>query len=89
MTHGITITLPNGKTARVTKTEGDHTTIESPEPSPPGSTVRGRIQGIKCEFELKVRNCKKVGDSFFIDGRARNATREMKEYLKALEAPDA
>lgn len=88
MAHEIRISLPSGNTARITETDGDRTTIESPEPSPPGSTVRGRIDGVQCEFELKVRNCRKDGDFFYIDGRTRNATREMKECLKAGVAPD-
>ena len=76
------ITLPTGDTAYVELSDGDKTTIASPLPSPPGSTVKGTISGVQAEFQLKVRNCKKKGDFFFIDGRTMNATREMRAALK-------
>lgn len=77
----IVMTLPSGAAASIVETDGDKTLIRTPEPSPPGSTVRGRIPGVACEFQLKVRNCKKDGESFLIDGRVKNATREMKQFL--------
>lgn len=77
----IEMTLPSGALATLVESDGDKSLIRSPEPSPPGSTVRGKIAGISCEFQLKVRNCKKDGDGFLIDGRVRNATREMKQFL--------
>lgn len=81
MTTPITMTLTSGEAATVIETDGDKTVIRSPNPSPPGSTVRGRFEGVACEFQLKVRNCKKDGEAFLIDGRVRNATREMKQFL--------
>ncbi len=81
MTMHKTMTLSTGGAASIVETDGDKTVIRSPSPSPPGSTVRGRFEGVACEFQLKVRNCKKDGDSFLIDGRVRNATREMKQFL--------
>ncbi len=77
----ISIHLPSSQLAFVAETDGDKTTIHSPEPAPPGATVRGRIDNVAVEFQLKVRNCKKVGDVFVIDGRLRNATRKMKAAL--------
>lgn len=77
----LSLTLPDGRLAHIESTDGDKTAIMSPQPSPPGSTVRARLEGVACEFQLKVRNCRKVGDLFLIDGRVRNATREMKAAL--------
>ncbi len=77
----IAITLPDGQLAHIESTDGDKTTILSPLPSPPGSTVRGRVDGVACEFQLKVRNCRKIDGVFLIDGRLRNATREIKAVL--------
>ncbi len=82
----IDMTLPGGEAASVIETDGDKTTIRSPLPSPPGSTVRAKIEGVSCEFQLKVRNCKKDGDGFVIDGRVKNATREMKQFLTGKES---
>lgn len=77
----IAIILPDGQLAHIESTDGDKTALLSPLPSPPGSTVRGRIEGVGCEFQLKVRNCRKVDGVFLIDGRLRNATREIKAVL--------
>jgi hypothetical protein len=75
------MTLRSGAAATIVETDGDKSLIRSPQPSPPGSTVHARILGVTCEFQLKVRNCKKDGDAFLIDGRVKNATREMKQFL--------
>lgn len=80
------MTLLSGAQATIVETDGDKTLIRTPEPSPPGSTVRARISGVSCEFQLKVRNCKKEGDTFLIDGRVKNATREMKQFLGQVAA---
>jgi len=77
----LEITLLSGKLAQLLRSDGDKTSILSPESSPPGSTVRGRIADMNIEFQLKVRNCIKRDDSFEIDGRVMNATRPMKERL--------
>lgn len=77
----IEMTLQSGASASIVETDGDKSLIRSREPSPPGSTVRARIAGVTCEFQLKVRNCRKDGDAFLIDGRVKNATREMKQFL--------
>ena len=79
----IEFLLTSGKKAHVEASDGDKTTISSPDPSPPGSIVRGNIQGVACAIQLKVRNCRKKGELFFIDGRLQNATRELKTRLNA------
>jgi hypothetical protein len=77
----LEITLPSGNVALLLRSDGDKTSILSPEPAPPGSTVRGRIIDMSVEFQLKVRNCIKRESAFEIDGRVMNATRPMKERL--------
>lgn len=76
------LTLTTGEAAEIVTTDGDKTEIRSPRPSPPGSTVRAKVEGVACEFQLKVRNCKKSGEHFLIDGRIQNATRELKTALR-------
>jgi hypothetical protein len=83
-----TMTLPSGGAAYVTATDGHKTTISSPEPSPPGSVVRARVEGLGTEFQLKVRNCYRSGEAFVIEGRMQNATREMKAWLVGV-SPEA
>ncbi len=79
----IAFTLKSGGVAHIELSDGDRTTISSPTPSPPGSTVRGRMSKIACELQLKVRNCKKKGELFYIDGRLQNASKELKALLTA------
>ena len=78
--------LSGGEKGRIVKTDGLFVTVESPRPFPPGAPVKADIEGIACKFEFKVRNCKKTGEVFTIDGRSRNATRELLAHLKSLEA---
>jgi hypothetical protein len=73
--------LKDGSLAEVVQSDGDKTTIRSPLPSPPGSTVRGTVTGLTGEFQLKVRSCKKEEGAFVIDGRAQNATRAIRAWL--------
>jgi hypothetical protein len=82
MSQLLVVSLVNGASARVTLSDGDRTTIESTISSPPGSTLRGQIEGISCEFQLKVRSCRKTGEKFTIDGRVINASRQMRETLR-------
>jgi len=78
----INFTLPDGQPAHIESSDGDKTTVACPVPSPPGSLVRGRIETVACELQLKVRNCKKKGELFYIDGRLQNATRELKAHIQ-------
>ena len=61
--------------------DGDATTILSPQASPPGSTVVATLEGVSRELELKVKNCKRDGELFRIDGRLRNAPKEVRDRL--------
>ena len=80
-TAAVLITLRSGQVARLVSIDGDKVAILSPEPAPPGATVRGQVSEVSTEFELKVRNCVKGSHGFDIDGRLRNATRPMKARL--------
>lgn len=78
----LTLVLKSGKAASLVQSDGDKTVILSPESSPPGSTVEGRIEGISVAFQLKVKSCQRIGEHFSISGRTQNATKEMRERLK-------
>jgi len=80
------IALKTGELAELVTLQGDKATLASPLPSPPGSTVQCAVhqdQVFVGDFQLKVNRCRKVGDLFHIDGRIRNATREVKAELEA------
>jgi hypothetical protein len=78
---GHPLTLQNGQRAEVVASDGDATIILSPAASPPGSTVVGRLEGIDFDLQLKVKSCKRDGGAFRIEGRLRNASREVRERL--------
>jgi hypothetical protein len=75
------LVLQNGQRAEVLESDGDTTAISSPTASPPGSTVVGRLEGIDFDLQLKVKSCKREGDAFRIEGRLRNASREVRDRL--------
>lgn len=77
----LAITLRQGKTAFLIETDGDKTVVASPIPSPPGSTLAGTIEGAAAELQVKVKNCRREGELFRIEGRLRNATRELLDRL--------
>ncbi|MCH2110896.1 MAG: hypothetical protein MK135_16380 [Polyangiaceae bacterium] len=75
-------TLDSGEPGQVTQAVGQRITLTSPRPFPPGATVRARIKGVACPLEVKVRNCRKVGELFETQGSTQNATRELLAWLK-------
>lgn len=83
----VRIVLHSGQVATLVSINGDKVAIQSPEPAPPGATVRGSVATVPTEFELKVRNCVKNGQYFNIDGRLRNATRPLKALLSEGKLP--
>ncbi len=83
----IPFTLRSGKLARILSTNLERVSIESPESSPPGSTVAGLIEGVSCEFQMKVQKCRRVGEVFQLDGRLQNATKELRARLLRIEEP--
>lgn len=78
---GHPIVLKNGKRAEVVQSDGDNTIILSPQASPPGSTVVATLEGVSRELELKVKSCKREGELYRIEGRLRNAPKEIRDRL--------
>lgn len=78
----LLITLQDGQTARLVRHDAKKTAIHSPGSFPPGATARGTVTGCAAPFELKVRDCRRDGDGFLIEGRTQNATRELNALLK-------
>lgn len=80
----LELTLKTGEPARLVQAAGDKLSIESPLSSPPGSTVYATVEGVACEFQLKVQRCRKLNETHYqIDGRLRNATRELQAKIQA------
>lgn len=79
----LPILLTDNTPAYLVSHDEKRTTIKSRASFPPGATAKGTIDGVSAPFELKVRNCRKVEDWFFIDGRTQNATRELSAVLKS------
>lgn len=77
----LPITLRQGGTAFLVETDGDKTVVASPLPSPPGSTLAATVEDVAGELQVKVKSCRKDGELFRIEGRLRNATRELRERL--------
>jgi hypothetical protein len=77
----VHIVLRQGGVARILESDGDRTVVISPVPSPPGSTFVGSVEGSSGELQLKVKNCRRVEEGFRIEGRLRNATRELRERV--------
>jgi hypothetical protein len=85
---GLHFTLLSGKPAQVIAHSGKTTVLSSPESGPPGSTVRGEVDGISGPLEVKVRSCKRTQDGVFrIEGRLQNARKELLAVLTPL--PDS
>ncbi len=84
MTHKLT--LKNGEHAEIVASDGDTTTLLCPFASAPGSTVSGQLDGIDFELQLKVKRCRREGELFRIEGRLRNAAREVRERLTGQSA---
>lgn len=71
---------------RVLSFDGARIVVQSPRSSPPGSTLRGRIEGVSAELSIKVHNCRltsKEPEAFTVTGRLQNATRELLEVLRS------
>lgn len=83
----LDIHLTRGGTAHLLEIEGDRATLSSPIASPPGSTLTGTVPGVATELQLKVKSCKRDGNRFRIEGRLRNATRELRDRLRNAAAP--
>ena len=84
----IRILLKPTGTAEVIELDGMLTALMASVPSPPGSTIRGTIEGGTQSYIVKVRGCRKQDDStdedprFRIEGRFVNLSRAAKTRLE-------
>ena len=63
--------------------DGDRITVRSSTPSAPGSRPEGTLAG-GGRFWIKVARCRREGDTFVIDGRLLDATRETRAEIQGL-----
>jgi hypothetical protein len=85
-TLNVPLTLANGGAAAIVENQGDHVTVRSSVPSPPGSSLALSHQGLA--VIVKVRGCKRLDDSalpFRIEGRLVSLTRAGREQLFGAE----
>jgi|GEM_PF-1773689 len=75
--------LSSGEVGALLSTDGDKATLECPKAFPHGSTVSALLEGSEFHLVLKVFRCKKVGESYRIDGRLKNVSRAFKATLFA------
>jgi hypothetical protein len=78
----VPLTLANGGAAAIVENQGDHVTVRSSVPSPPGSSLALSHQGLA--LVVKVRGCKRIDESplpFRIEGRLVSLTRAGREQL--------
>ncbi len=85
MSEAIEIRFPGfgvGTLARVNKLE---MAVVADFSAPPGRPLKGRFEAALLETELKVRGSRKLPDGrFLIEGRIRNQTCELRDYLASL-----
>jgi hypothetical protein len=78
----VALTLARGGAAAIVENQGDHVTVHSSAPSPPGSTLALDHQGLP--VLVKVRGCKRINEGelpFRIEGRLVSLTRAAREQL--------
>jgi hypothetical protein len=78
----VPVTVASGGVAAIVEAEGDHVTVRSSVPSPPGSTLALTHEGLS--LQVKVRGCKRLDDGelpFRIEGRFVSLTRALREQL--------
>jgi len=78
----VPVELASGGPACLIESSGDHVTVRSAKPSPPGSTLALVHQGLA--LQVKVRGCKRVAADdmpFRIEGRFVSLTRASREQL--------
>jgi hypothetical protein len=90
----VPLTLANGGgAAAIVENQGDHVTVRSSVPSPPGSTLalvhHAQETQPALAVQVKVRGCKRLEDGelpFRIEGRLVSLTRAGREQLFGIEA---
>jgi hypothetical protein len=78
----VPLTVASGGDAAIIESEGDHVTLRSSVPSPPGSTLALLHDG--SPIQVKVRGCKRLAEEslpFRIEGRFVSLTRAAREKL--------
>jgi hypothetical protein len=75
----MTLELAGGGEARIVATDGDRVELRSTRAYPPGATIEGHLAG--AALRVKVRVCKKEGDSFAVQGRFVNLSRQQRERM--------
>ncbi len=78
----VPLELAAGGSAAIVENNGDHVTVRSSAPSPPGSTLALVHQGLA--VQVKVRGCKRLAEAelpFRIEGRLVSLTRAGREQL--------
>ena len=78
----VSLTVESGGEAAIVDHQGDHVTLRSSVPSPPGSTLTLLHQGLS--VQVKVRGCKRLDEAglpFQILGRLVSLTRAGREQL--------
>ena len=84
----VPLTLANGGAAAIVENQGDHVTLRSSVPSPPGSTLA--LFQRELAVQVKVRGCKRVAEDelpFRIEGRLVSLTRAGREQLFGGKSP--
>jgi hypothetical protein len=78
----VPLTVKSGGEAAIVENQGDHVTMRSSVPSPPGSTLALLHAGEA--IQVKVRGCKRLDEAtlpFRIEGRFVSLTRATREKL--------
>lgn len=68
-----------GGGAELVETDGERVVVRAGRSSPPGSLFDMTLDGVA--YRIKVRHCRRDGDSFSIDGRWVNLSRSMRERV--------
>ena len=75
---------PEGS-ASIEQTDGAHVSLHASTAFPPGSTLRGMLQGRSFRYEVKVRGCKRTDVDpirpFRVEGRFINLSREQRVQI--------
>ena len=79
--------LEGGGAAKILMTDGESVVLLARSSSPPGSTLKGELEG--AQFSVKVRRCRREPDpgspeaTYRIEGRFLNLGRHQRERLLA------
>jgi hypothetical protein len=77
----VEIDLEGGGEARIVSSDGDHVTLESSRPYPPGAPLAGVARDLSGQYRVKVRGSRKTADErypFVVEGRFVNLTRDQR-----------